>query len=105
MSTNEPFSVCEGFGGRPVACGSIGHMRSGGRILVVIAALVGLAVSGTGAHAAEDPSCDTGLRFTTNVTSAAMGLRVMSVEVANCGVEPLQLNGYPQVKLFDEQRA
>jgi hypothetical protein len=29
----------------------------------------------------------------------------MSVEVANCGAEPLQLNGYPQVKLFDEQRA
>ncbi|WP_330273439.1 DUF4232 domain-containing protein [Lentzea sp. NBC_00516] len=79
-------------------------MRSGGRILVVFAALVGLVACGTGAQATETPSCDTGLRFVTNVTDAAMGLRVMSVEAVNCGVEPLQLNGYPQVKLFGEER-
>lgn len=49
------------------------------------------------------PSCDTGLRFTSGFTNAAMGLRVMSVEVVNCGTQPVVLNGYPQVKLLDEQ--
>ncbi len=97
-------------------------MRSGGRILVLSAALMGLVSCGT--HAAlravplqepvdpkpvslvtptSEPPCDTGLRFTTNGTSAAMGLRLMSVEVVNCGTQPVQLNGYPQVKLLDEQ--
>lgn len=100
----------------------IGPMRSGGRILVLLAALVGLASCGT--HAAirqvplpdpvvpqqvslvtptPEPSCDTGLRFTTNSTDAAMGLRVMSVEVFNCGTQPVRLDGYPQVRLLDER--
>lgn len=35
---------------------------------------------------------------------ASSGLRVMSVEVANCGAEALQLNGYPQVSLFGGER-
>ncbi|SER07434.1 DUF4232 domain-containing protein [Lentzea albida] len=77
-------------------------MRSGGRILVVVAVLAALA-GATGAQASEEP-CDTGARFTTNGTSAAMGLRVMSVEVTNCGSEPLQLNGYPQVEVLDAGR-
>jgi len=50
-----------------------------------------------------DPACDTGLRFTTGATEAASGLRVMAVEVVNCGTEPVRLNGYPQIKLLDEQ--
>ena len=70
---------------------------------MVIAVLIGLVACGTGAQATEVPACETGLRFTTNNTSAAMGLRLMSVEVTNCGSEPLELNGYPQVKLFDAQ--
>lgn len=53
--------------------------------------------------AAAEPACDTGLRFTAGFTEAAMGLRVMSVELVNCGTQPLELNGYPQVKLLDEQ--
>lgn len=32
-----------------------------------------------------------------------MGLRVMSVEAVNCGTQPVQLNGYPHVRLLDEQ--
>lgn len=50
------------------------------------------------------PSCDTGLRFTEVSGDAAMGLRLLGVEVVNCGTQPFELNGYPQVKLFDEQR-
>lgn len=37
----------------------------------------------------EAPACDTGLRFTTEVTDAAMGLRVMSVQLFNCGTQPV----------------
>ncbi|SEQ47957.1 Protein of unknown function [Lentzea xinjiangensis] len=51
----------------------------------------------------REPSCDAGLLFTTGFTEAASGLRVMDVEVVNCGTEPVHLNGYPQVRLFDEQ--
>ena len=53
---------------------------------------------------ATPASCSTGLTFSAGVTEAAMGLRVMSVEVLNCGTQPVELNGYPQVKLLDEQR-
>lgn len=71
----------------------------------MVVALAGLVACTTVSRAAEEPLCDNGLRFTTNDTSAAMGLRVMSVEVSNCGTEAAQLNGYPQVKVLDEQRA
>ncbi|GGN14477.1 hypothetical protein GCM10011609_63830 [Lentzea pudingi] len=79
-------------------------MGSGGRILVVVTVLAGLVAGTTGSQAAEEPLCDNGLRFTTGGTGAAMGLRVMSVELTNCGSEPVQLNGYPQVKVLDAQR-
>lgn len=78
-------------------------MGSGGRILVLFTVLAGLVAGTTAAQAAEDPSCETGVRFTANGTGAAMGLRVMSVEVTNCGSEPVELNGYPQVKVLDAQ--
>ncbi len=51
-----------------------------------------------------EPSCDTGLRFTEISGDSAMGLRVRVIEVVNCGTKPLELNGYPQVKLLDEER-
>lgn len=69
----------------------------------MVAVLAGLVASATGSQAAEEPLCDNGLRFTTGGTGAATGLRVMSVRVTNCGSEPLQLNGYPQVKVLDAQ--
>jgi hypothetical protein len=98
----------------------IDFMRTGGRILVLSAVLAGLAGCGTRPVVAqapeplaqpvslttpssEPPACDTGLRFTTEVTEAAMGLRVMSVQLFNCGTQPVQLNGYPQVKLLDDR--
>jgi hypothetical protein len=99
----------------------IGRMRPGGGILVLLAVLTGLVACGSRPEASSIPepavarpisvttpetepqSCDTGLRFTMGSTDAAMGLRVMSVEVVNCGTQPVVLNGYPQVKLLDEQ--
>jgi hypothetical protein len=96
-------------------------MRTGGRILVLLAALVGLVACGTRPEAlpvpdpvrarplslttptSDEPSCDTGLQFSAGYTDVAMGLRVMSVEVVNCGTRPVELNGYPQVKLLDEK--
>jgi hypothetical protein len=33
---------------------------------------------------------------------AAMGLRTLTLELANCGATPLTVNGYPAVRLFDE---
>jgi hypothetical protein len=50
-----------------------------------------------------EPSCESGLRFAMVSGDSAMGLRVRDVEVVNCGAQPIQLNGYPQVKLLDEQ--
>ncbi|GLY49573.1 hypothetical protein Lesp01_32290 [Lentzea sp. NBRC 102530] len=45
------------------------------------------------------------MRFTTSGTGAATGLRLMVVEVTNCGTEPVQINGYPQVQVLDAGRA
>ncbi|MGW4210038.1 DUF4232 domain-containing protein [Lentzea sp. NPDC004789] len=95
-------------------------MRTGGGILVALAALIGLVACGARPQAplpqpnvarpislptptSGEPSCDTGLRFTAGYTDAATGLRVMAVEAVNCGTQPLQLNGYPQVKLLGER--
>ncbi|MFD5825795.1 DUF4232 domain-containing protein [Lentzea sp. NPDC060358] len=94
-------------------------MRTGGKILVLAAAFAGLVGCGTRPQApslpeptverpvslvtpTNEPACDTGLRFTAGATEAASGLRVMAVEVLNCGTKPVQLHGYPQVKLLDE---
>jgi hypothetical protein len=100
-------------------------MRPGGRILVLAAALASLAGCEFGATEVPDwepevarpisqttppsappsssSSCDTGLRFTEVSGDSAMGLRVRGIEVVNCGTQPLELNGYPQVKLLDEE--
>jgi hypothetical protein len=33
---------------------------------------------------------------------AAMGLRTLSMELVNCGTEPYTVEGYPSLRLFDE---
>jgi uncharacterized protein DUF4232 len=33
---------------------------------------------------------------------AAMGLRVLTIELVNCGAAPLTVNGYPDLRLYDE---
>lgn len=42
-----------------------------------------------------------GVGFSVASTEAAMGLRVLTLEMVNCGTEPLVVNGYPTVRLFD----
>ncbi|WP_092973666.1 DUF4232 domain-containing protein [Actinopolyspora lacussalsi] len=44
------------------------------------------------------------MRLTTDLVEVAMGLRLMHVELANCGDRPYRLNGYPRVRVLDEQR-
>ncbi|MFS8098571.1 DUF4232 domain-containing protein [Lentzea alba] len=85
-------------------------MRAGGSILAVFAVLAGLVASGSGSVAAPvspntpADSCETGLRFSEGDGDAAMGLRVVSIKVFNCGTQPVEFNGYPQIKLFDEEK-
>ncbi|MFJ2830761.1 DUF4232 domain-containing protein [Streptomyces sp. NPDC087263] len=43
-----------------------------------------------------------GLRFQAGPVDGAMGLRVMTLSVTNCGEQPYELNGYPSVSVLDE---
>ncbi|WP_017975323.1 DUF4232 domain-containing protein [Actinopolyspora halophila] len=47
---------------------------------------------------------DTGVRLTTDLVETAMGLRLMHVELTNCGDRPYALNGYPGVRVLNEDR-
>lgn len=42
------------------------------------------------------------VEFSTLGADAAMGLRVLTIEMVNCGAEPYTVNGYPSLRLFDE---
>lgn len=44
-----------------------------------------------------------GVGFSVASTEAAMGLRVLTLEMVNCGEKPLVVNGYPSIRLFDEE--
>ncbi|WP_162467239.1 DUF4232 domain-containing protein [Streptomyces cavernae] len=46
-----------------------------------------------------------GLRFTADEGTAAMGLRAMGLDVTNCGDRPQELNGYPAITVLDESGA
>ncbi|MEU7470132.1 DUF4232 domain-containing protein [Streptomyces sp. NPDC044984] len=48
------------------------------------------------------PCPDSGVRVYADDANAAMGLRVVSVRLENCGTRPYSLHGYPDVRLFDE---
>ncbi|WFE55120.1 DUF4232 domain-containing protein [Micromonospora sp. WMMD1155] len=54
----------------------------------------------------EPPAeCPTsGVRIRSTGGDAAMGLRALGLELVNCGDRPYQLNGYPILHVFDEQR-
>ncbi|SCE86052.1 DUF4232 domain-containing protein [Micromonospora chokoriensis] len=45
-----------------------------------------------------------GVQIRSTGSDAAMGLRALGLELVNCGDRPYQLNGYPILHLFDEQR-
>ncbi|MFD7770682.1 DUF4232 domain-containing protein [Streptomyces sp. NPDC059787] len=48
------------------------------------------------------PCPDSGVRVYADEANAAMGLRVVSVRLENCGTRPYPLHGYPDVRLLDE---
>jgi hypothetical protein len=43
-----------------------------------------------------------GVGFSVTGTDAAMGIRVLTIEMVNCGSRPYAVDGYPAVRLFDE---
>ena len=58
--------------------------------------------SGSTDPLAECPA--SGVRIRSTGSDAAMGLRALGLELVNCGDTPYQLNGYPALHVFDEQR-
>ncbi|AZM63968.1 MULTISPECIES: DUF4232 domain-containing protein [unclassified Streptomyces] len=48
------------------------------------------------------PCPASGVRVYADDGDAAMGLRVVSLHLKNCGTEPYELHGYPEVRLHDE---
>ncbi|MCP2238630.1 Protein of unknown function (DUF4232) [Prauserella halophila] len=45
-----------------------------------------------------------GLRVAADGSEAAMGLRILHLEVTNCGGRPQGLSGYPRLRVLDENR-
>ncbi|MGW9406699.1 DUF4232 domain-containing protein [Streptomyces diastaticus] len=58
----------------------------------------------TGDPAAAEGCPDSGFRAQAGATDAAMGLRVGTVALYNCGAEPLRLKGYPALQVLDTER-
>lgn len=61
-------------------------------------------VTSTTSRPYEAPCSAEGVRLSVAGTEAAMGLRVLTVELTNCGSRPYTVRGYPSVRLFDEER-
>jgi uncharacterized protein DUF4232 len=56
--------------------------------------------------AAPAPACPAaGVLIRTEQPEAAMGLRVIQLAMVNCGTLPYSVNGYPSVRVLDEDRA
>ncbi|MFF7725423.1 DUF4232 domain-containing protein [Streptomyces sp. NPDC008001] len=54
---------------------------------------------------ATEASCPpSGVRVSADDGDAAMGLRVVSLHLENCGTQTHRLNGYPRLQLLDEAR-
>jgi hypothetical protein len=45
-----------------------------------------------------------GVRFQVGQGDAAMGIRVLSITLVNCGIRTYRLNGYPAVRSLDDDR-
>ncbi|MFJ2557442.1 MULTISPECIES: DUF4232 domain-containing protein [unclassified Streptomyces] len=55
--------------------------------------------------AAPATACpESGVRIAPGLVQGAMGLRAMTVTLTNCGTRPYELNGYPSVRVLDEDR-
>nr|WP_281352485.1 DUF4232 domain-containing protein [Phytoactinopolyspora alkaliphila] len=44
---------------------------------------------------------ESGLMLSAGVADAASGLRVQDIQAVNCGSEPLELEGYPEITVLD----
>lgn len=56
--------------------------------------------------AGEPGGCPpSGMLVQTGPTDAAMGLRAMGIELVNCGSVPFTVNGYPAIRVLDDDRA
>jgi uncharacterized protein DUF4232 len=51
---------------------------------------------------AESVCPESGVRISTPDGDAAMGLRLLDLELENCGTQPFQVKGYPALRLLDE---
>ncbi|MCC8250226.1 DUF4232 domain-containing protein [Saccharothrix luteola] len=49
-------------------------------------------------------ACPTGVEYAVTGEEAASGLRVLTLELTNCGTEALRLEGYPSVTVLDADR-
>ena len=49
-------------------------------------------------------TCPTGVEYAVASEEAASGLRVLTLELTNCGTEVLELDGYPSVTVLDAER-
>ncbi|MBT2449183.1 DUF4232 domain-containing protein [Streptomyces sp. ISL-43] len=98
-----------------------------GRAVAGVGALVGTAVmvagcdappapasapgptSSAGVRTTQDPRAggcpEGGVRLLEGLGNAAMGLRVESVQLLNCGSRPYELEGYPEIALLDAANA
>lgn len=45
-----------------------------------------------------------GVAIAATTSDAAMGLRVQMIEMVNCGDQPFTVNGYPSLRVLDEDR-
>jgi len=54
---------------------------------------------------ATAPTCADGFRLTAGPVDSASGLRAMGIVLENCGTEPYSLDGFPVVRVLDNQRA
>ncbi|MEU8116868.1 DUF4232 domain-containing protein [Micromonospora sp. NPDC048947] len=60
-----------------------------------------------GPTASTEPTAEcpaSGVRIRATGGDAASGLRALGIELVNCGEHPYQLNGYPVLHVFDEER-
>lgn len=54
------------------------------------------------APSASGPCPASGVHIHTDKGDAAMGLRVLSLFLVNCGTRPYEIDGYPELELLDE---
>jgi hypothetical protein len=81
--------------------------------LAAIVLLAGCATPGTPGAApaparvtgSAPPACpEAGIVIRAGVADAASGLRVLPVELVNCGSRPYTVNGFPAVRVLDDDR-